>query len=314
MKRQIKSAVAITTLAISASTSMTADACDRGRRSILSRSRFSVRAAPIRRQPAPVYAHTYYSQPTNVYRPPVQTVPPPQFTPAPAPQPTRTVIVNGRRVVVPQGQSIPATQNPAQPVGQPAGQPPRVASTQGPGVAGNTIAPQQRIAPQPASQAAGQARQVVQQQAPANTKTMAAQPATAPAQATAESSALQMLASIGNSAGTTEPSAASSPQIPEFGPASNGQPVEHVGTWSVNLPGNQSVRLDLNSDGSFSWTATKNGSSSVFKGQYRMEKDRLTLVRSNDLKQMAGSWMGGGEAFTFKLDGATTGGLAFKKS
>ena len=306
MKRQIKTAVAITTLAISATSSVTADACDRGRRSILSRSRFSLRSAPVRRHSAPVYAPTYYSQPTNVYRPPVQTVPPPQFAPAapPAQQTTRTMIVNGRRVVVPAGQQAP--------VGSQAGHIPGSTQTpSAPGVAGNPVAPQQPAAPQPANQPA--TRPVVQS-SPAKSQTVASQPTKSAPQATAESSALQMLASISNTSTTTEPAAASSPQIPEFGPANTGETVEHVGTWSVTLPGNQSVRLDLNSDGSFSWTASKNGSSSEFKGRYRLEKNRLTLVRSNDLKQMAGSWVGSGEAFTFKLDGATTGGLAFKKS
>ncbi len=121
-----------------------------------------------------------------------------------------------------------------------------------------------------------------------------------------------MTTSDSSNAGTT--AATTTPQIPDFAPADSNTDPAHVGTWTVNLPGNQSVQLVLNGDSSFTWTATKNGNSSNFQGQYRLESDRLTLVRSNDLKQMSGSWTVSGEGFTFKLDGATTGGLSFNRS
>ena len=124
-----------------------------------------------------------------------------------------------------------------------------------------------------------------------------------------EASALQMLVSISQ----TEPTPAAASQIPQFTPAASQSTASHVGNWKVNLSGNQSVELTLNSDGSFIWTATKNGKSSNFQGQFRLESDRLTLVRSSDLQQMAGSWAGAGDQFTFKLDGATTGGLSFQR-
>ncbi len=82
----------------------------------------------------------------------------------------------------------------------------------------------------------------------------------------------------------------------------------------MSLPGNQSVELTLNSDSSFIWTASKDGKSNSFQGQFRLEGNRLTLVRSNDLQQMTGNWSGADNQFTFKLDGATTGGLAFQRS
>ena len=128
---------------------------------------------------------------------------------------------------------------------------------------------------------------------------------------TNEASALQMLASMSNNnTSATE----STSQIPEFTAASSATTNSNAGTWKVNLPGNQSVELVLNDDSSFRWTATKEGKSSSFQGQFRLENGRLTLVRSNDLQQMTGSWSGQGENFTFKLDGATTGGLAFVRS
>lgn len=130
----------------------------------------------------------------------------------------------------------------------------------------------------------------------------------------AEASALQLLASISDGqqqAGNSDSSTES--QIPQFSPASPAPAAGHVGKWSVQLPGNQTVELVLNADGSFQWTATKNGNSSRFQGQYRLESNRLTLVRSNDLQQMAGSWTGIGANFTFKLDGASNGGLNFTR-
>jgi hypothetical protein len=126
-----------------------------------------------------------------------------------------------------------------------------------------------------------------------------------------EESALKMLASIStNQSSATQ----STTQIPQFTAASSVSTNPNAGTWKVNLPGNQSVALVLNDDSSFSWTATKDGKSSSFQGQFRLENGRLTLVRSNDLQQMTGTWSGQGESFTFKLDGATTSGLAFVRS
>ncbi len=76
----------------------------------------------------------------------------------------------------------------------------------------------------------------------------------------------------------------------------------------------KSLPIALNADNSFQWHAVKEGKASSFQGQYRMEAGRLTLVRSNDLQQMAGSWSGEGANFTFKIDGATNSGLAFARA
>ncbi|WP_442507789.1 hypothetical protein SH528x_006723 [Novipirellula sp. SH528] len=133
----------------------------------------------------------------------------------------------------------------------------------------------------------------------------------------AEASALQMLASISSPAESqTEESSAveALSQVPEFTAASSTTAGTHVGNWKVNLPGNQSVELTLADDGNFSWTATKDRKSNSFSGQYRLENGQLTLVRSNDLQQMSGQWTGSEGNFTFKLEGATNGGLNFQRS
>lgn len=156
-------------------------------------------------------------------------------------------------------------------------------------------APTQRAAQTPTAQA----KTTPQSAAPSNS------------QQQAEASALQMLASLTSN---ETPESESSVQIPEFTAATSQSVGTHVGSWKVDLPGKQSVELALNAEGRFSWTATKDGKSSSFQGQYRLEEGRLTLVRESDLQQMAGSWSGEGTKFTFKLDGATTSGLAFQRS
>ena len=108
--------------------------------------------------------------------------------------------------------------------------------------------------------------------------------------------------------------AATASEVPEFTAAASPTTGTHVGTWAVSLPGNQQIVLALSDDNSFSWSATKDGKSSSFQGQYRLEGNRLTLVRSNVLQQMAGSWTGADANFSFKLDGATTSGLAFARN
>ncbi len=153
----------------------------------------------------------------------------------------------------------------------------------------------------------------------AQTQQQTTLPTSAPAQpatrkpAGSEATALQMLESIGDNTPSTS-TANSTPQIPEFTATTSAAAGDHVGTWKVTLPGQQSVELNLNDDGTFRWTASKNGKTSAFEGQYRLESGRLTLVRSSDLQQMAGSWTANGDSFTFKLDGTNTGGLAFARS
>ncbi|MFG0265622.1 MAG: hypothetical protein ACF8AM_10795 [Rhodopirellula sp. JB055] len=200
-------------------------------------------------------------------------------------------------------------------------------------VSGQPFAPQQPVQ----QQAPVQQQVAVQQQTQTQPATQAA-PSTQPA-ASAEASALAMLASINQrtttptqASGTTQtttPAQSSAPatqpantlsQIPTFGSASSASSVSspaqpHVGSWNVSLPGEQSVSLELNSDGSFVWVASKSGSTSQFSGQYRLDGGSLTLVRSQDLQKMEGTWtpsQNGG--FVFRVGGGTNGGLNFTRS
>ena len=141
---------------------------------------------------------------------------------------------------------------------------------------------------------------------PLPTRPQPASPVTAPASpVTAQESALDALQSILEDG---------LPQIPEFTPAQAVTHLAHLGTWTVRLAGNQAVQLQLDDGGTFRWTATKNGQSSVFVGNYRLDGGTLTLVRSTDGGQMSGSWVGSGNQFTFTLNGSNQSGLVFSRS
>lgn len=320
MKIQAKKWVlAASVISIVAGTALEAQACGGARRSGVSRivsqihsSRSSNRYAaptPSYRSIQPTYrqAPVYHNAPVSVPSSPVASQ---SFSGQP---------------IAPQQQFVPQQPTQANFAGQPA-QTQQVQT--------------QQVQTQPVQRshaAATQQQAPVQQQAQAQPATQAA-PATQPA-ASAEASALAMLASINQRAAkptqstaptqtatpapaaapATQPAAASS-QIPTFGSATPASSVSspaqpHVGSWNVSLPGEQSVSLKLDSDGSFVWVASKSGSTSQFSGQYRLDGGSLTLVRSQDLQKMEGTWtpsQNGG--FVFRVGGGTNGGLNFTRS
>ncbi len=129
-------------------------------------------------------------------------------------------------------------------------------------------------------------------------------------------SALQMLASMNSPAGESGSTPLEASQLietQETATAAVQSFASNVGTWQVALPGNQTITLVLGADNSFQWNAVKDGKTNSFQGQYRMESGRLTLVRSNDLQQMTGSWSEDGAKSVFKLEGASDSGLAFAR-
>ena len=95
MKRRIKTLVAVTTLAFTASASIHAEACDRGGRRIsLSRGRIGASFSPFNRYSPPTYAQpqVVYRQPQVVYQQPVQALPPSRLQPV---EPNGTAIQAG---------------------------------------------------------------------------------------------------------------------------------------------------------------------------------------------------------------------------
>ncbi|QDV41979.1 hypothetical protein Enr13x_18220 [Stieleria neptunia] len=171
-------------------------------------------------------------------------------------------------------------------------------------VALQTAAPQQTGTPQTVQP---QASQQLTSQQPATT------PAATP---DAESSALAALASLAaaNSTATTSTANISNPApTSTTAVAASTTTPQHIGSFRAALPSNVTIQLNLNDSGTFSWIVSKDGKTSQFSGQYRVTDGRLTLVRSNDLQQMAGKLTLGPNGFTFQLDGANNAGLDFKK-
>ena len=182
-----------------------------------------------------------------------------------------------------------------------------------------TAAPQ-AVAPQTVT-----ARPVTAQRV--TTQPVAARQVTAQSAATADAeiSALAALASIATAQPTapaTQPAAqpaaqpTTQPAVPQFSAvptAASSTAAPHVGSFQANLPSNVTIELNLDNGGTFSWVVRNNGKTTQFSGQYRVTQGRLTLVRSNDLQQMAGKLTSAQNGFTFKLDGGNSGGLNFKK-
>ncbi|MCD0459246.1 hypothetical protein [Roseiconus lacunae] len=133
--------------------------------------------------------------------------------------------------------------------------------------------------------------------------------ATKPAQ-DAETSALAALAALAgtstNAAQVSTESAAPSTAPPQTAPG-------HVGTFEATLPSSIAVNLQLGNDGTFTWTVNRDGTPKSFSGQYRIDQGKLTLVRSNDLQKMVGTFVPSGNGFKFTLEGANKDGLNFQR-
>ena len=86
----------------------------------------------------------------------------------------------------------------------------------------------------------------------------------------------------------------------------------NVGTWVAKVGTEATVQLDLRADGSFTWTATRNGKTSNFAGQYDINGGKLTLTRS-DNQELAGNMTRNANGFNFKLSGAKDAGLNFAR-
>ncbi|TWT71223.1 hypothetical protein [Crateriforma conspicua] len=348
MKRSIKKLFVLTvTAAITVAGTPAAEACGGGG---FSSSRlgsfrgrgFATGAPPVmtRRQQVARHQATYSTHPatTNHY-------PAPNSYAAPATYNAQTTYpqssgVSTIRPAVPQG--IPATQSITQSrIATPAAAAPSATSIAPvqPNVNSTSVpttpAPvQKQVATnQPTPKVVPATQQPATQQ-PATQQPATQQPTTQNSSAepktsvNAQQSALQILASLSATeskpAETATPSPRTAPAqeqpaatIPEFSSAAASESPAggaEVGTWSVNLSGNQSVRLTLDDDGKFVWTATRGGKTNSFQGQYRLQDNQLTLVRANDLQQMQGTWVGGGDEFTFTLDGANNGGLKFNRA
>lgn len=151
------------------------------------------------------------------------------------------------------------------------------------------IAPQQQVQPQPQ-------QPIAQQPAPQQTAPAPAQPNNA------QNSALQALGGFAPPQQQPAPAQAPAPAL--------------AGTWTASLGNGSKVQLTLQADGTFSWTATNGqGQPSSFSGRYTMGTGSLTLIRSTDNEQLAGSVSNAtGNGFSFKVAGENTAAINFSRA
>ncbi len=155
MKRRIKTVVAITTLALTASASISAEACDRGGRRIsLSRGPIGSPFSPFNHYSKPTYSQPVYAQPQVVYQQQVQSLPPSQVSTfpvqniAPQQQPTSSAMLSGQPGTIAPANTMPRTSAVPQQAGQ---QVPQQAPAAAPRTVANNRAPVSSAATQPQS-------------------------------------------------------------------------------------------------------------------------------------------------------------------
>lgn len=88
-----------------------------------------------------------------------------------------------------------------------------------------------------------------------------------------------------------------------------------IGSWVAQLANGASVRLNLQADGQFSWTATNAaGSTTSFSGRFTIAPEGLSLIRSGDNQTLSGATMlNGSDAFSFRLQGSNMPNLEFRR-
>ncbi len=168
------------------------------------------------------------------------------------------------------------------------------------------IAPQQQFAPQqpvgqPQQQFAPQ-QQITQPQTAAPQQQTAPQQ-TAPAPAQTGNVQLTALQALGGFA------------PPQSAPVQTQTPA-NVGNWTATLGNGANVRLILQADGNFSWSATnKAGAASSFSGRFTMGNGSLTLIRGNDSQRLEGTMTNNGQnAFSFKVAGNNAAAINFTRN
>ena len=122
-----------------------------------------------------------------------------------------------------------------------------------------------------------------------------------PSQATEKSAQTLALEALMGTGGS-EQASASQVQAPQAsGP---------TGNFTAQVSSGTTVRLSLNKDGSFLWTATKDGKASNFQGNYTLSGNSLTLLRS-DSQKLEGTLTPKAGGFNLKLAGQNGGDLSF---
>ncbi|HZZ72326.1 MAG TPA: hypothetical protein VFE24_08730 [Pirellulales bacterium] len=84
-----------------------------------------------------------------------------------------------------------------------------------------------------------------------------------------------------------------------------------AGQYTATISQNASVVLNLQADGTFNWSASNNGKSSSFAGNYTIDNGTLSLMRTNDNQKLEGAFTPAQNGFNFKPRDAKDAGLNF---
>src|SRR5208337_3792257 len=124
----------------------------------------------------------------------------------------------------------------------------------------------------------------------------------------------QLLADLTSTSQTGSPPSNPEPAQSETSSTLSPPPGDLTGTWTAKGAGGATVELTLKSDGHFTWSATVNGKTRSFSGQYTAGEGLLTLVSDNG-PAIVGRITGVGNGFNFKLIGSGPGdpGLTFAR-
>ncbi len=181
-------------------------------------------------------------------------------------------------------------------------QPQQFEQTQPFGQPQQSVAPQDQFAQQQQQQqfAPQQQQQIAQQQNPAPQQQAAPQQT-----GNAQMSALQALGGFAPPQTAPNQSAPVQDQTPGY-----------VGTWTATLGNGSNVRMTLQADGNFSWSATnKDGNVSSFSGQFTVGNGVLTLIRATDSQKLEGSMTTSDQnAFSFQVAGNNAAAINFSRS
>ncbi len=76
-----------------------------------------------------------------------------------------------------------------------------------------------------------------------------------------------------------------------------------AGNYAATLNGGATIRLTLNTDGSFRWTATRDGKTTVGQGNYTLANGAMKLVRTGDQQKLEGGFVATQQGFMLKIAG-----------
>jgi hypothetical protein len=123
--------------------------------------------------------------------------------------------------------------------------------------------------------------------------------------------AAQLLAGLSGDKQPAEP--------PDSGPALDAPPISAgalVGNWEATRPGDESIKLNIGEDHTYSWRYAQKGKSQEYSGVYTLADDMMILKRGGNATMIGQITMRDANHFNFKLVGSNSSdpGLTFTKT